>query len=80
MGFKQVFELFSDCWGLYRRYAVSDLNEESLKSFVSETEELYRNKYGRDELAKEMLLAVSGEIDRIERRKNGEYRRLQKTR
>lgn len=76
MGIRQVFELFSDVWHLYRKYAASDLGEKDLDGFTAEAGKISR-KYGREPMAKELTMTVVHEIDRIERAKHpaGEEKR-----
>jgi len=62
VGFKQVFELFCDCWCLYRKYAVMDVNDKRLESLADETGSLCK-KYADHIFAKDMILAVLNEID-----------------
>lgn len=66
MGFKSVFSLFCDCWKLYSKYATSSLDNEELQKFVDEATAISR-KYQEDAFARELVLAVINEIDRVER-------------
>ena len=61
-----VFSLFCDSWHLYRKYILSKLNEKDLDEFIRESGELFR-KYGQDPFAKDLLLAVTNEIERKEK-------------
>lgn len=65
MKFFDAAELFADCWYLYRRYYGQSMTEEQYDSFTSETEILYK-KYRNDNFAKDMMLAVANEIERME--------------
>lgn len=63
MAVRTVFNLFSDCWYLYRKYILRKLKEKELDDFIKESEELFR-KYEQDPFAKDLLLAVTNEIER----------------
>lgn len=66
MAVRTVFNLFCDSWHLYRKYILSKLNEKDLDEFIQESEELFQ-KYERDPFAKDMLLAITNEIERKEK-------------
>lgn len=66
MAVKTVFNLFCDSWHLYRKYILRKLNEKDLDEFVRESGELFQ-KYDQDPFAKDLLLAVTNEIERKER-------------
>ena len=68
MAIRMAFNLFCDSWNLYRKYILKELKENDLNEFIRESGELFR-KYEQDPFAKEILLAVSNEIDRRERTK-----------
>ena len=68
MAIRMVFNLFCDSWNLYRKHILKELKENDLDEFIQELGELFR-KYEQDPFAKEMLLAVSNEIERRERTK-----------
>ncbi len=63
MKFWEAAALFSDCWHLYRKYYGQELSEEMCEHFIEETSVLY-GKYGKQKLAKDMLLAVINEVER----------------
>lgn len=65
MAVRTVFNLFCDSWSLYRKYILSKLNEKDLNGFIQESEDLFQ-KYGQDPFAKDLLLAVTNEIERME--------------
>lgn len=69
MAFRTVFNLFCDSWKLYRKYILTELNEKDLDEFSQESGELFR-KYGQEPFAKDLLLAVTNEIERKERAKS----------
>lgn len=60
---RTAFNLFCDCWKLYRKYIAADLDEENLDRFIQESEEVFR-KYEQDLFAKDLLLVVTNEIER----------------
>lgn len=68
MAVRTVFSLFCDSWHLYRKYILSKLNEKDLDEFIRESGGLFQ-KYGQDPFAKDLLLAVTNEIDRKEKNK-----------
>ena len=68
MAVRTAFQLFCDCWHLYRKYILSKLNEKDLDEFIRESGELFQ-KYGQDPFAKDLLLAVTNEIERKEKNK-----------
>lgn len=63
MAVRTVFHLFCDIWQLYRKYISKALNEDDLDGFIQESGDLFR-KYGQDPFAKDLLLAVTNEIER----------------
>ena len=63
MAVRTVFNLFCDSWHLYRKYILSKLNEKVLDDLIQESEELFE-KYAQDSFAKDILLAVTNEIER----------------
>lgn len=63
MAVKKVFNLFCDGWHLYRKYILRKLNEKDLDEFIRESEKLFQ-KYDQDPFAKDLLLAVTNEIER----------------
>lgn len=66
MAVRTVFNLFCDSWQLYRKFILSKFGQKELDEFIQESGELFR-KYGQDPFAKDMLLAVTNEIERKER-------------
>ena len=63
MAVRTVFHIFCDSWQLYRKYISKALNEDDLDGFIQESGDLFR-KYGQDPFAKDLLLAVTNEIER----------------
>lgn len=63
MAVRTVFNLFCDSWHLYRKYMPGQLHEEELENFIQESEDLFR-KYKQDPFAKDLLLAVTNEVER----------------
>lgn len=63
MAIRTVFHLFCDCWQLYRKYITRELEEKTLDDFIRESGELFQ-KYGQDPFAKDLLLAVTNEVER----------------
>ena len=67
MKFLEVARLFQDCWHLYRKYFGVKLDSEEWSSLVKTMEEVYQ-KYHKADLAKDLLLAVEKEIEKMQRR------------
>lgn len=63
MAVRTVFHLFCDSWQLYRKYITRELEEKTLDDFIRESGELFQ-KYGQDPFAKDLLLAVTNEVER----------------
>ena len=68
MAIRTVFNLFCDSWQLYRKYITRELEEKTLDDFIKKSGELFR-KYEQDPFAKDLLLAVTNEIERKEKDK-----------
>lgn len=68
MAVRAVFNLFCDCWQLYRKYIAKALNADDLDGFIQESGDLFQ-KYRQDPFAKDLLLAVTNEIERKEKDK-----------
>lgn len=67
MGFLEAARLFQDCWYLYRKYFGKSMMQEDWDDFVKTMETLYQ-KYNKAEFAKNMLLAVEKEIEKMQQR------------
>lgn len=76
MGFREVARMFGDIWSLYKGYAVRRSDETELEKFMDQVSAVYE-KY-KAPFAKEILLAVVGEIERTvkfyDKREKGEYK------
>ena len=66
MAVRTVFNLFCDSWQLYRKYIAKALNEDDLNGFIQESGNLFQ-KYGQEPFAKDLLLAVTNEVERKSR-------------
>lgn len=66
MAVRTVFNLFCDSWQLYRKYIAKELNEDDLDGFIQESGNLFQ-KYGQEPFAKDLLLAVTNEVERKSR-------------
>lgn len=66
---KTVFKIFCECWQLYRKYAVKELTEKEVEKFIEESSEISL-KY-HTAIAKDMILTVINEVERIEKKKHG---------
>lgn len=67
MEFREVYQMFSDIWSLYRKYAGGSLTESECREAV-EAAELLRKKYNSI-LVNEILTAVMCELSRIAKSK-----------
>ena len=67
MKFLEAAGLFQDCWYLYRKYFGVKLDPEEWSNLVKAMEEVYQ-KYHEAEFAKDLLLAVEKEIEKMQRR------------
>ncbi|MEI1256008.1 hypothetical protein V8Q34_14815 [Blautia sp. JLR.GB0024] len=65
---KKYFDVYTDCWKLFRKYSEPNDAEEFWKSLFEETNELHK-KYGKSKFSEELILATAGEIDRIFRKR-----------
>ena len=66
---KTVFKIFCECWQLYRKYAVKELTEKEVEKFIEESSEI--NLKYHTAIAKDMILTVINEVERIEKKKHG---------
>ncbi len=66
MFFLEAARLFGDSWGLYRKYYGQEKNREMWEQFVEEAKELYK-KYGKQPFAREIIVAVISEVERIDK-------------
>lgn len=71
MAVRTAFNFFCDCWYLYRKYIPAELNEKAMDEFVEASQDIFR-KYEQEPLAKDILLAISNEVDRISKQTKGE--------
>ena len=62
MAFRDVYQLFTNCWRLYQKYAARRLVEQECEQIMQEVERL-REKYNSD-LAKDILIAVLRELEK----------------
>lgn len=67
MAFREVYQMFSDVWSLYRKYAGGSLAENECREAVEAAEQL-RKKY-HSILVNEVLTAVMCELLRIAKNK-----------
>lgn len=67
MKFLDAARLFRGCWELYRKYYGQKMSKELWDQFVEETELLYQ-KFKKAPMAKELIMAVVNEIERIDKR------------
>ncbi len=60
---KRIYNLFTDCWRFYKKYADVKDTDEFWESVVDESGELPR-KYNNDKFAIALVLAVIDELER----------------
>lgn len=65
MAFRDVYQLFTDCWRLYQKYAARRLSEQECEQIMQEVERL-REKYNSD-LAKDILIALLRELEKCDK-------------
>lgn len=67
MGFMDAARLFQDCWKIYRQYYGIKLSKKDWEQFVDEIEGVYI-KHRKEELAKDLLVAIEAELERMNKR------------
>ena len=68
MGFLEAADLFHGAWKIYRQYFGSDMSKEDWDRLIAEIDQIYE-KCRKEEFAKDILVAVINEIERMDRRK-----------
>lgn len=66
MLFTEAAGLFRDSWGLYRKYCGQDKSRAMWDRLIGEAEGLY-GKYGKKPFARDIIVAVISEVERIGR-------------
>lgn len=66
MDIKKYYELFTDLWRLFKKYSSPDHSESFWKLYAEDVKAL-DSKYGYSELFRNLVLAVTKEIMKIER-------------
>lgn len=61
---KKYFEVYTDCWKLFRKYSEPNGSDEFWENLIDESNVLYK-KHGKTELAKALLIETMAEIERI---------------
>lgn len=61
-----MFSLFNDCWKLYKSFCTSELTDQDINDFITQTDNLQK-KYNNSQLSHDLILAVINEVDRIEK-------------
>jgi len=64
MDLKKVYNFFTDCWRLYKKYIDTALDDDDCMKFVAETNQL-RLKYEDNHFCNEILAAIANEMSRI---------------
>lgn len=67
MAFCEVYKLFVDAWGLYRKYSARRLDDAECEAMAQEADAI-NEKYQSD-LAKDMLVSVIREVSKDARMK-----------
>lgn len=62
----KYFEIYTDCWRLFRKYSEPNDTVEFWKHLKEETDALHE-KNGKTEFSEKLLLITEGEIVRIHR-------------
>lgn len=65
---KKYFEVYTDCWKLFRKYSEPNGSDEFWEKLIDESK-LLHVKHGKTEFSKKLLLETVDEIERIFRRK-----------
>ena len=68
MKFFEAAELFKECWTLYRKYYGNQKMSTDLWDQVYEEANAAYVKHGKNPFAKDLLLAVQYEIERMDKR------------
>ena len=66
MDIKKYYELFADLWRLFKKYSSPDRSESFWKLYAEDVKAL-DSKYEYSELFRNLVLAVTKEIMKIER-------------
>lgn len=66
MDIKKYYELFADLWRLFKKYSTPDRSESFWKLYAEDVKAL-DSKYEYSELFRNLVLAVTKEIMKIER-------------
>ena len=64
---RKYYDVYTDCWKLFRKYSVPDDSKEFWERLRDEMEEIW-NRHGKSEHAKKILLATRDEIEKIWRK------------
>lgn len=67
MDVKTVYNLFTDCWRLYKSFCMPALTDSDIDDFITQTDNLQK-KYKDSVLAHDLILAVINEVDRCIKR------------
>ena len=65
---RTYFNIYTDCWKLFRKYSNTNNTDEYWESLIAETDAIVK-KYNNSELAKKICLATINELERIEKEK-----------
>ena len=63
---KRYFQMFTDVWKLFKEYSQPDGSNQFWNSYKTAVDQLDR-KYERSELFRNLALAVTKELERIEK-------------
>ena len=63
---KRYFQMFTDVWKLFKEYSQPDGSSQFWSSYKTAVDQLDR-KYKRSELFRNLALAVTKELERIEK-------------
>ena len=65
---KRYFQMFTDVWKLFKEYSQPDGSNQFWNSYKTAVDQLDR-KYERSELFRNLALAVTKELERIEKQR-----------
>lgn len=61
---KEYFEIYTDCWKLFRKYSEPNDTDEFWQQLIDESK-LLHVKHGKTEFSKKLLVETITEIERI---------------
>lgn len=65
---KQYYEIYTDCWKLFREYSEPDGTDEFWQRLVDEVDMLHK-KHGKSKFSQKMLFETMDEIEGVYKKK-----------